>query len=220
MSGDGSKMAAANWNGFWRNQGSVWTSLDSGASWKQVSIGQPAQLIASGNGSKLFAVSGEFGDGIMSLDWGASWSQTLVYFASAVAASYDGTKWFARGSTAFNTIVCSGDGGLTWGYIDQMRIEAITMASSGDGSIVYAATSSGDLLTWQERSLHLTTGIDTNAIILTWPSHRLSMRMEQTSTLKSNEWTEISTQPTLTNRVFRYVTQPAADKAFFRLKAP
>jgi hypothetical protein len=39
MSADGLKMAAGNWNGFWRDQGSVWTSVDSGASWKQASAG-------------------------------------------------------------------------------------------------------------------------------------------------------------------------------------
>jgi hypothetical protein len=221
MSGDGSKMAVGNWNGFWRDQGSVWTSVNFGASWKQASAGQPARLTASGNGSKLFAVMGELGDGVMSSDWGATWSPTVVFraVAGSVAGSVDGSRWFVRASSAFNTIGCSGDGGATWGYIDEMNIGAISMASSADGSSVYAVTSLGDLFTSQESSQHLTISVDSNAIALTWPSHRLSMRLQESSNLNSNEWAEPATQPILTNRIFRYAPPSVGDKAFYRLRS-
>jgi hypothetical protein len=165
---------------------------------------------------------GELGDGVMSSDWGASWSQTVVFrsVAGSVAGSFNGSKWFVRAASAFNTIVGSGDGGAAWGSIDQMNIPAIAMATSADGSSVYAVTDAGNLFTAHAGAPHLTTSGETNAIAVSWPSHRLSMRLQQSSNLNFDEWAQPLTQPTLTDRIFRYAPPSGVDKAFFRLKAP
>ena len=222
MSSDGKKMAVINYSGHWRDPSMMWTSFDSGTSWKAVSSIQSLALVSSGNGSRLFLHGDTLQPPAMSTDWGATWRPVSVisYVVWCAATSYDGSKWFASGSSYGYGILCSTDFFVTSGLSDAPAIQPQSIACSSDAAIVYVAESNGSIFVWEQSSARLNMNIETNGAILSWPSYHLSSRLQQNSDLRPDGWVDLSEEPTLTNRIFQYIPHFSGDKAFYRLKTP
>jgi hypothetical protein len=220
MSSDGKKMAVINYSGFWRDPAALWTSVDSGLSWKPMGSVHSLVLVSSGDGSKLFAKGESTQPPAISTDWGVTWQQPGLYFGGCAAITYDGSKWFTTGIGSYG-VVCSGDFGATWGSSDDSTIAPLSIACSSDAASVYVIDDRESMFSWQQVSARLNMDIQTNTTIVSWPSHRLSSRLQENSTLNPNDWINLDAQPTLTtNRMFRYVPRSQIDKAFYRLKTP
>jgi hypothetical protein len=218
MSSDGKKMAVVNYSGFWRDPSQVWTSVDSGTSWKQVAPIKTSTLVSSGDGSKVFANGDIVQAPAMSTNWGATWTPLSLSSVGSTATTYDGRKWFA--GTMFNFgIVCSDDSGATWGSSEGPFIRAGSIACSSDAANVYVVDG-GSIFVSQQAPARLSMDIQPEGAVVSWPSYQLSSRLQKNPTLNPIEWTDLNEQPTLTNRIFRYLPRSPSDKAFFRLKTP
>ena len=115
-SSDGTKLAAAGKHGINGDSG-LWTSTDSGLSWKESSTGVPTfrAITSSSDGEKLAAATLTRVHGIPSSIWvswdsGVSWSMSMVglepasqeqQYWRAITSSSDGTKLAAASSTGY-----------------------------------------------------------------------------------------------------------------------
>jgi hypothetical protein len=219
MSSDGNKMAVVNYSGFWRDPSTMWTSVDSGASWKPMSSIRSLVLVSSGDGSRIFAN----GDNAlqppdMSADWGATWKSANLSTVGCAATTYDGNKWFAG---SIYGILSSGDSGATWGGSDDPTVGPRSIASiacSSDAGSVYVVDGDGSMFIWQQASAQLSINMETEGAVVSWPSYHLSSRLQENSNLRPNGWIDVNEQPTLTNRIFRFTPTSKIDKSFYRLK--
>lgn len=223
ISADGQRMAASRWSGFWREAGTIWTSLDSGVTWKQASSLQAADLVASGDGSKLWANSSGLVPASIpwiSTNWGLTWTPLNIGTVYCAATTYDGKKWFTRSGNFYDAMLCSNDGGVTWGYSDDNDLSAKAIACSADAESIYVLRFNS-IRMWQEGPPGLAATIGNNATVVSWPSYYLSSRLQESFTLNRNDWTDIEAQPTLTaNRMFEHAPGSLTDKAFYRLRMP
>jgi hypothetical protein len=221
VSADGTKIAASSFSGFFRDAGTIYTSLNSGATWKSTSL-QATMLVSAGDGSKLFANAGAFGQSpyaSLSTNWGVTWEPTSLYLVGSTAISFDGKKWFIRSGATLDTILCSNDGGASYGFSDQNGLSASAVACSADGGSVYIIAVGG-IQAWHQAPPALTMTMEGGEPVLSWPSHRLSGQLEESSNLSANEWAHSQLQPMLTNRHFRVTPSSEATKTFFKLKTP
>jgi hypothetical protein len=221
VSADGTRMAASSFSGFFRDPGTIYTSINSGATWKPTSL-QATMLVSAGDGSKLFANAGAFGQSpypSLSTNWGVTWDSTSLYLVGSTAITFDGNKWFIRSGATLDTILCSNDGGASYGFSDQNGLSASAVACSADGGSVYIIAVDG-IQAWQQAPPPLAMTLEADEPVLSWPSHRLSSQIEESSTLNANDWAESPSQPILTNRYFRLTPSSTPSKTFFKLKTP
>lgn len=134
-------------DGQWTGDGSVWESLDNGASWSRLSQVAPAANIRAAvfnaDGSEIFAAVANRGV-FLSTDGGSSWTQTGEGLPHA--NSYDVTThptdplvaWVAMGEGPDNggTFVAGGiwktaDGGATWTDVNS-GIDIVANATAGN----------------------------------------------------------------------------------------
>jgi photosystem II stability/assembly factor-like uncharacterized protein len=137
VSGDGSRIVAANWGG------DVYTSADSGLSWTNTgNAGAWWGFSSSGSGQVVVGITEKISVHI-SHDYGQSWStpELLINPAGTFtksAVSEDGQKIMILDSYGY--IYLSSDSGATWNQRGEER-NWMAAAMSADGTRLYAAES-------------------------------------------------------------------------------
>ncbi|MGC2238852.1 MAG: hypothetical protein WA584_22040 [Pyrinomonadaceae bacterium] len=135
-SADGTKLAAA------ENQGRIWTSIDSGATWTPRETSRKWFSIASStDGTKLAAVAYD-AQIYTSTDSGVTWTPRETNRKwTTIASSADGTK-LAAGADLLSPIYTSTDSGLTWSPNSGFTW-MVSIASSYDGTKLVSAGAKG-----------------------------------------------------------------------------
>ena len=142
---DGTKLVAAVRNG------QIFASTDSGANWNS-SNNSPStnwQCVASStDGTKLVAVANG-GEIYTSYDSGTNWNGNNFGFGwQSVASSADGTKLVVGGFWYRTNCLISTNSGVTWtGTTISVGEPVITVASSADGTKLFACMIGGDIWT-------------------------------------------------------------------------
>lgn len=152
VSADGTRLVATVYNG------GVYISNDSGATWAQ-SMGAGThrfyRAVMSADGEKIVIATynGAVGEGLLyvSNDGGGTWQSidTLTPLGwQSLAMSADGSHIAASSEAdAVNPgIYISTDGGATWALQTTPQMALYELAMSGDGSVIYAVNSWGDLV--------------------------------------------------------------------------
>jgi photosystem II stability/assembly factor-like uncharacterized protein len=233
-SADGTKLAAAvqggnsidtsghltTWPGF------IYTSTNSGATWKQTSApSAPAiawfSIASSADGTKLAAV---IAGGLIytSTNSGVTWKPTSAprSYWTTIASSADGSKLVA-GADADAPIYTSVDSGHTW--IPQSVLGFnywFATAASADGNVLLAATFSGGVAV--SRSVPhpaLDLAAHSGNTVLSWtvPSAKFFL---QYSPVCGVGWTDVTAPPqmNLTSLNYELVVSPTNLAGFYRLE--
>lgn len=141
-SADGSKLAAAGYNGTY----GIYLSTNAGATWLSSSAPNMywSSLASSADGTKLAAAA--YPQVYTSTNSGASWlSKNMpgAYTWTAIASSADGSKLIAAAGYYSGPVCVSTNSGDTWLQTSAPLTNWCAVASSADGNVLLAAVSFG-----------------------------------------------------------------------------
>jgi hypothetical protein len=215
----------------------IYTTTNCGSAWATANTPPESwsSVACSADGTRQFAVSiGSGGSGIeavwlwhgaifTSTNSGASWTQTSApndYWES-VACSTDGTKIVACAEEEIppsTTLWISRDGGTSWQSSEWPDARA-TVASSGDGSKLFATLNNIGIYSWQWQPT-LTMGVSNQAVVIAWPFCPSGATLQHNSDLTNTNWVDLTNTPTTENGVSQILIPVGAGTDFYRLKLP
>jgi photosystem II stability/assembly factor-like uncharacterized protein len=198
----------------------IYRSVDLAMSWSQTQAPQLdwEGLACSADGTIIIA---SYGVVVLSRDSGSTWTTNLNSNIRTIACSADGTRIAAV--QLYGGIFTSLDSGETWTTNDAPVTEWTGIAMSADGSFMVAcsddATSGAGVYTAQipaQPSLKIAPAASN--LQLSWPLPSAGFFLQQSSTLNSTNWVNITntvTQSGYYNQVT--VSPPATGNAYYRL---
>ena len=232
-SADGARLVAA--ASTYLGDSSIYTSGDAGVTWTRTAAptNDWSSVACSADGTKLVA-STYLGPLTRSTNSGVSWAHTSAPGLGwqSLASSADGTKLLAAAAPEPSSglegpIYMSTDSGATWHVTSAPSAIWLSVASSADGSLAAAVgagvtgiLSNAQLPTSFPPSPRLSIDIAAADVRLSWLIPSASFVLQQSSSLDSSGWVDVTTQPTLSfanlhNEVMLHLSSV---NAFYRLK--
>jgi hypothetical protein len=169
----------------------------------------------------------------ISTNSGTSWRITSAPHINwqAVACSADASNIIASTGVLFTIspnhvgpIYTSTNGGATWNLTDAPTNTWVSVASSADGHKFVAVALGGGIYTLQSPPtpvLNVTSA--GNDSLLSWIIPSLTFRLQQTSDLAGNKWTDVTAGPDINPTNLQYqLTIPTASNphTFYKLVSP
>jgi hypothetical protein len=224
MSSDGTKIIGTLQSIWTTDYGDspIYRSIDSGMTWTQTgALSKPwTSLASSADGTHLAAVGLESveSDAVwISTNSGATWTSNSVQnIPSIIACSADGTRLVAFGTTG---PVISLNSGQSWSF-EKMVSGWEGVCMSADGSFV-AASAGGIYATHIPAQPSLSIISSGPNLVLSWPLPSAGFVLQQSSSLKSTEWVNV-TNTVVASGYYNQVTlaPPATGNAYYRLTGP
>jgi hypothetical protein len=228
ITADGSKWAA-----YGEDINLTWfeffSSTNQGASWDQIdgppSSSSDGELASSAEGGRLVIALDSVGI-YVSTNFGVTWQQSDALVNSAwrsVACSTNGTRMVACARNALNLYIgalyISSDSGRSWTQADAPETNWIAVASSADGSKLFAAARRGGIYAWQaEPPPLLSVETSGSGVIVSWLVDSRFV-LQQTAALGSLDWTDVTATPVVESGFSRVILKsPPGGASFFRLK--
>lgn len=217
-SADGTKLCAV----INRDNPTVYVSTNSGLSWTNVIVGgQPGAVVAvSADGSKFMLLTEyEFNASTNSGDTWMHYPNSLYARFCPLASSADGNKLVTGVS---GVIYTSTNGGANWFSNSAPNTTWNSVASSADGSELFAVSSNG-IYTLQVAPMpQLNINPSSGNLALSWIVPSTNFVLQQNLDLTTTNWTYVTDTPTLNLSSLQYQVSilPTNSSAFYRLATP
>ena len=178
-----------------------------------------SRVASSADGNKLAAIGWD-GSIYTSSDAGTTWKANTianVNFWNSIGSSADGTVLIA--STDYGPVYVSTDSGTNWVLSLALTRNWGPVASSADGSKLFACVeNNGGIYRWQAVPV-LSIGVEDGVSVLSWPatSSAADFTLEQTSQLDSVGWNAVTNSPIPLKQSMKVNISPTNGQSFFRM---
>lgn len=227
ISADGQKLLAAAGGIEGNTSGPLYTSTDAGLSWTSNNL--PAahwhDVASSATGEILAAAVGGYTSGALfvSTNGGASWYSAAVPSTNwqAITLSADGTT-FAGVLRGFNGVMVSTNLGLNWRQYVLPETDYPSVAASADGATLLIAANANIYRLQLTPAPRLQLNRSGGQTFLSWTIPSLPFHLQQTSSLSSGQWRDMTNPAVLDAEEVQYRVGTALSVpfGFYRLAHP